>query len=492
MQQNRMKSLLANLIRLREATSTYTGGDRCLVAPSPELRERIKEELESLRSSSSGLMSNLLRARRRTPIGMNDGLIYPGQIFPLGTSALTVSRAAAERAPLRGVVRVIVILVQFDDRAFSESVEHYEDLFFSNGVLPNGSVREYFAEVTHGLVDIVGEVVGPYTLPRTMTQYANGASGTGPIAPNARTMARDAAQAADVDVDFAPYDNDGDDFVDAFIVLHAGPGAESTGDNDHIWSHKWVLSGGAFDADGAKIYAYLTVPEEAKIGVCCHELGHLLFGFPDLYDTDYSSEGVGNWCLMGGGSWLGGGEIPAHPSAWCKLQQGWVTIEDPLQSPSLRIEDVKTGRKVYRLWKDAAPSQEYFLVENRQRAQFDRQLPGEGLLVWHIDDAVPSNTDEVHPKVALVQSDGRRDLENGNNRGDDGDPFPGALNVTAFGVGTTPSSNAYSGQESCVTVENISAPDAWMTADVVTTCAVDGLSWWEKLLRWLASLFGSS
>jgi hypothetical protein len=34
-----------------------------------------------------------------------------------------------------------------------------------------------------------------------------------------------------------------------------------------------------------------------------HELGHLLLGQPDLYDTDYSSRGTGRWDLMAGGSW---------------------------------------------------------------------------------------------------------------------------------------------------------------------------------------------
>ena len=43
-----------------------------------------------------------------------------------------------------------------------------------------------------------------------------------------------------------------------------------------------------------------------------HELGHLLFGFPDLYDTDYTSEGIGDWCLMAAGSWNGGGDTPAE------------------------------------------------------------------------------------------------------------------------------------------------------------------------------------
>ena len=140
-------------------------------------------------------------------------------------------------------------------------------------------------------------------------------------------MARDAALAADADVNFAPYDNDGNGYVDAFIVIHAGAGAEETGSSNDIWSHKWVLAGGEYVADTTKIFAYLTVPEDSRIGVCAHELGHLLFGFPDLYDTDYISEGIGNWCLMAGGSWNGGGDMPAHPSAWCKANQGWVSVE---------------------------------------------------------------------------------------------------------------------------------------------------------------------
>ena len=51
--------------------------------------------------------------------------------------------------------------------------------------------------------------------------------------------------------------------------------------------------GGALNADGTKVFGYLTVPEDCRIGVCAHELGHLLFGWPDLYDTDESSSGLG-------------------------------------------------------------------------------------------------------------------------------------------------------------------------------------------------------
>ena len=399
---------------------------------------------------------------------MNDGLILPGNYFPLDTPVERVRNEAAERAPLRGALRVIVVLAEFPDKKMTaaHTRAHFNDLFFSRGKLATGSVAEYFGEVSHGLVDIVGEVVGPYTLPKKITEYANNASGTGNTQPNARTMARHAAEIANGQVDFKPYDNDGNGFVDAFIVVHAGGGGEQTGSRNDIWSHKWVLPNGEYNADGTKIYAYLTVPEDSKIGVCCHELGHLLFGWPDLYDVDGTSEGLGNWCLMAGGSWNGAGDVPAHPSAWCKSQQSWVTVVNQAQNELLTIADVKDQQTVYRMWKDGAQGREYFLVENRQRRAYDRLLPGDGLLVYHVDDAIESNADERHPKVGLVQADGRGDLNNGANRGDAGDAFPGTSANRTFNATSTPNSRSYGGVITNVALSEISASSPRMTARV--------------------------
>ena len=427
--------------------------DRCCVAPSPELRERIREISRSINERAGGLSRVVFQPRQRP--GFNDGLIVPGTEYPLGTPLRTIRRAAASRAPLRGTVRVIVVLADFSDAPLTASGDHFRDLFFSTGKIRTGSVREYFSEVTQGLLTLDGEVVGPYRLPRTLAAYAGGKAGTDNPVPNARTMARDAAELANADVNFAPYDNDGNGFVDAFIVVHAGPGAEETGNEGHIWSHKWVLTGDPYKADGTKIFAYLTIPENCKIGVCAHELGHLVFGWPDLYDTDGSSEGLGNWCLMGGGSWNGSGNTPAHPSAWCKVNQGWVSAIKPTSNGVVTIGDVKTTKKVYKLWKNGAAGKEYFLVENRQQKGYDEKLPGNGLLVYHVDEAIDGNEDENHPFIKLLEADAKNHLRDGANRGDAADAYPGTSKNVQLTSTSTPASTSYAGVDTSVTITEI-------------------------------------
>ena len=449
--------------------------DPCFVAPSPELRERLEKEAVKTRGKGGALLAGITAlAPQPRALGFEDGLIIPPDEFPAGTPSALIRAAAAERAPLRGAVRVIVVLVDFSDKKMQATTAHFEELFFSTGVLPHGSVKEFYAEATHGLVDITGDVVGPYRMPHTLNWYANGNFGINrpPVAggtTRARDLAHDAAAAADPAVNFAPYDNDGNGFVDAFIVVHSGSGGEETGNSGDIWSHKWTLPS-VYATDATQIFAYLTIPEDAKIGVCAHELGHLLFGFPDLYDVDDSSEGIGNWCLMAAGSWNGGGDVPAHPSAWCKANQGWASVTNVTTDGPRNIADVKNSHDVLRLWKDGAGGPEYFLVENRQRTGFDADLPGEGLLIWHIDDNQPDNTNENHYKVALVQADGDRDLELKHNRGDDGDPYPGSAGNHSFSPTSTPNSNGYAGQSTCVSITSISAPAATMTANVAVHC----------------------
>ena len=232
--QTENQRLAAAVARIRAEARRTDDGQRCMVAAHPDLHEKIKGEIATIRAARAGVLNGLARAAEPQAPGLNDGMIIPPEEYPFGTPMRAIRNAAADRAPLAGVVRVIVVLVNFSDKQMgaAHTAAHFNDLFFSQGVIPTKSVREYYQDVTHGIIDIQGQVVGPFLMPQTLATYAHGASGLGAALPNARTMARDAVAAADPSVNFAPYDNDGNGFVDAFIVIHAGAGAEVTGSTE--------------------------------------------------------------------------------------------------------------------------------------------------------------------------------------------------------------------------------------------------------------------
>ncbi len=142
---------------------------------------------------------------------------------------------------------------------------------------------------------------------------------------------------------------------------------------------------------------------------------------------------------------------------------------------SQAISSVQGDSSIYRLWSSGAASEEYFLVENRQKTGYDSYLPSSGLLIWHIDDAKPGNTREwwpgqpvdSHYLVALEQADGLYELEHGYDHGDQGDAFPGIYSMTTFDATTVPSSDSYASGTSFVKIDNISSPAQTMYADLI-------------------------
>jgi len=123
----------------------------------------------------------------------------------------------------------------------------------------------------------------------------------------------------DPKISFKHYNNDGNRYIDTFVIMHLGAGAERTRKGNDIWSHKWVLEGGLYQVDETQIFSFLTVPGDCKLGMCTHELGHLAFGWPDLYNVDYTSEGVDVWCLMATDSYNSDESNPNMRCTWCKV-----------------------------------------------------------------------------------------------------------------------------------------------------------------------------
>ncbi|KAK9481983.1 immune inhibitor A peptidase M6-domain-containing protein [Lipomyces starkeyi] len=465
---------ISHLTKKNMSSNLHCNDERpCLVPPHPDLCARLQQHPNFVTPPAMATHAHghpSLSGRTGTRLGLNDGTIFPESHFETAVSSSRISRAALERTPLRGTIRVAIVLVDFSDKQMkSGATQNFQDLFFSTGKLTTGSVTEYYTEVSGGKIALGGQVVGPFRMPHKLSYYANGESGMTEAQPNAQNIAADALTAAKSNINFGPYDNDGNGYVDAFVVVHAGNGAEETGSKNDIWSLKWVLPDPTF-VDGVKVYAFLTIPEDAKVGVCAHELGHLLFGWPDLYDIDYTSEGIGDWCLMAGGSWDGSppGSKPCHPSAWCKVNQGWVDEIFDTTNQSITLEAVENSRNVHRLWTNGnASSQEYFLLENRESIGFDKSLPGFGLLVWHIDDSQDDNHIETHYKVGLMQADGLNQLATSTaGRGDAGDSFPGSSDNTSFTSISSPNSRSYAGQDTRVSITKISPASAAMAMEI--------------------------
>ena len=63
--------------------------------------------------------------------------------------------------------------------------------------------------------------------------------------------------------------------LEALSVIHAGRGAEQTGaGSGQIWSHKSQITKKMYVTNNSYALTYLTVPEDSRLGVITHELGH--------------------------------------------------------------------------------------------------------------------------------------------------------------------------------------------------------------------------
>ena len=405
-----------------------------------------------------------------------------------------VNQPEPVRKPTDQPAKIVVLLVDFSDNPANHSRAEFDDLLFGSGTR---SMRDYFLETSYGALSVGGTVAGWYRMDHPYSYYLGDSFGIyGEFPHNSQGLVNDVIAKADPDIDFTQFAGS-DRRVSSLLIVHAGPGAEETGSHSDIWSHKWQLSDLTFGSpgtiqtdDGATIDAFSVQPERfaggglISIGVFCHEYGHIL-GMPDLYDTDYSSSGLGSFCLMAAGSWARAsesdppGSSPVHPCAWNKYLLGWVvpdSIEQGVRDSigGARLPAAATAAVSFRIlrnpggvdWRPASAGDgEYFMVENRERVGFDAGLPGSGLLILHVDESQTGNEDESHPLVGILQADGSASyaLPSGD-RGTADDLW----NSSDTGVSnmTVPSTAFYDGVQSGAVVERISAGGAEMTANL--------------------------
>jgi len=354
-----------------------------------------------------------------------------------------------------GTVRGLTIIVEFDDVTTSITRDAVDAMFNSPSYSVNGnycSVNEYFKIVSSGKLDYVNVVVGPIKLSKRRSHYIS------------NLMVKEVLDIAiaDFGIDLSDFDSRDEGIVDAINILYAGDSQY----NGNLWPHNSVARHqyGSTRSHYYQLTGLGSHTVDLRIGTICHENGHLLCRFPDMYDYgkrdgDFEkSQGIGRYCLMGSGNHLNERRSPSPVCAYLRELAGWVDEVVILDSPKGHSLPHGAYNKA---WKSPTTlPNEYFMIENRTRMGLDTHLPSSGLAIYHCD-TLGSNewqdgTRNQHYQCALLQADGHLDLENNRNAGDATDLFSEITGV-AVSDNTTPSSRMWNGTDSGLLISEVGA-----------------------------------
>jgi M6 family metalloprotease-like protein len=354
-----------------------------------------------------------------------------------------------------GPVVGLTILVNFQDVTSTVTRADVDDMLNGANYTRNGNIcsaREYFRRVSTGKLDYTNVVVGPYSLSRGREFYVD------------NLLVEEALSLAVADgLNLAQFDSRGEGIVDALNVLYAGQ-TQYRGD---LWPHNHHihLQVGNIRTDLYLLTSLGRAAADLSIGTFCHENGHLLCRFPDMYDygqrdgDNIVSAGIGMYCLMGAGNHLDFGRSPSPVCAYLRDLVSWCDTEvdlGPGGAQSATHGDYNTVLK----YRTSKPN-EYFLVENRSKMGLDRALPASGLAVYHCDifgsNELQEGSATRHYQCALLQADGQRHLEMNVNQGDGADLF-GATQGIAVSAESAAPSREWDGRDSGLVIANISGP----------------------------------
>ena len=358
--------------------------------------------------------------------------------------------------PSIGKQKSLVILWEFSDEGFT-SVDDPKQFFTGllntpgftwEGTNINGSARDFYLDASMGMFDPNFTVYGPVKLSHPGSYYG---SDTPTQDAKIYEAIMESCKALDDEIDFSQYDTDGDGKVDNIYFFYAGNGqADTPNGTNLIWPHSYYLGAGGWKQsltlDGVQIDRY-TCSNELRyrtdgvkvptgIGTFVHEFGHVL-GLADHYDTSYGlvTFGLGSWDTMASGSYNNDMNTPPTFSAFERAELGWLDYKElNTNADSISVlPNLAESNKAYRVSVDGTNGREFYVMENRQKKGWDKYLPGEGMLMWHIDIDTLAwnnntvNNDPAHQRIDIVEADAKPTEATRS-----GDSFPGTAGVTQW------------------------------------------------------------
>ena len=291
------------------------------------------------------------------------------------------------------------------------------------------SAREYFQRVSSGKLDYTNVVVGPYTLSRNRQFYVN------------NLLVEEALQLAVADgLDLKQFDSRNENIVDALNILYAG----QTQYSGELWPHNFHinLQFGTMRTDLYLLTSLGRTAADLSIGTFCHENGHLLCRFPDMYDygerdgDNVVSAGIGTYCLMGAGNHLDFGRSPSPVCAYLRDLVGWCDNEIDL---SRRRSVRGQARRLQHRDEVHRPASRTSTSSSRTARRWT-SIARCRRAGWRSTTATSSGRTSCsrarrreHYQCALLQADGQRDLEMNVNQGDGTDLFGADRRHSAVG-----------------------------------------------------------
>ncbi|MCP4590821.1 MAG: M6 family metalloprotease domain-containing protein, partial [bacterium] len=381
--------------------------------------------------------------------------------------ARTQAARGGLRGPSIGDVAGITLLIDFPEEAGvipQADVDNYCNQVGYSGNSNNGSIRDYFFDVSGGALTYTNFVTAYYTAANPKSYYTDE---TIPWGDRGEDLTKEALNALETaGFDFSAYDADSDTKLDALNMFYVG-------EHGNNWAEGlWPGSIGfntTWTADGIDVerFQMTNMGGGLTIATFCHENGHMLMGWPDLYDYSdpgpEDSAGVGQFCLMCSAA---SATNPVQPCGPLKMRVGWTTTH--ALTTCQKDLTVTAGTNPNEIYKFDNPgnAQEYYILENRQQTGRDTWIPDAGLAIWHVDEA-GSNTNQemtlaLHYNVTLVQADGLWHLENNVNSGDTDDLW-GAPAYTECTPTTNPKTDWWDDSDSGLVVRSISSPAPTMT-----------------------------
>ncbi|MBK8808082.1 MAG: M6 family metalloprotease domain-containing protein [Bacteroidales bacterium] len=360
-----------------------------------------------------------------------------------------------------GDVKGLTLLIDFADEPATMAKTEIEDFVNKTGYSNysnKGSVKDYFYDVSHGKLIYTNHVTAYYRAAQPKSYYD--IEGT---YAKAQELVQEALKWLDntQDFDFSQLSND-NGAVLAVNVMYAG--TPDAGWGTGLWPHSGWLNTRFTSNDGVSVrrYQMSDINDRLSIGTFCHENGHLLMGWADLYDYDDDSNGTGRYCLMS----YTDNKNPLPPNAYFRYRAGWETAMS-LNDLTIGITCSLVSNSNQSYWYfNTANKNEFFIIESRNKVGRNSGIGDGGLLIWHVDALGSNNNQDMtaasHYEVSVEQADGLSELEKNINNGADNDLFHLGYR-TEFNDNTTPNAHWWNGSVSGLVIHEISNKGTSMT-----------------------------